>query len=78
MYYWCHFRMSTKLVKLDVPDRLHTRIKTLAASQDKKIQDYILEVLDQYVPREIKFSEPEETHPKDLRQKKSQGKFRGP
>jgi len=48
--------MSTKLVRLDVPDSLHKRIKTLAAFNDKKIPDYILEILEENVPKTIVFS----------------------
>jgi predicted HicB family RNase H-like nuclease len=51
--------MGTKLVKLDIPDQLHRRIKTLAASQDKRIQTYVLEVLEEHVPRQITFPESE-------------------
>jgi hypothetical protein len=48
--------MSTKLVKLDVPEPLHRRIKTIAASKDKKISDYMLDVLEEHVPKYITFS----------------------
>ena len=49
--------MGTKLVRLDIPDSLHKRIKTLAAHHEKKIPDYMLEVLEEHVPRAIIFSD---------------------
>jgi hypothetical protein len=51
--------MGTKLVKLQVPDTLHRRIKTVAASKDKKLTVYMLEVLEQHVPKQITFSDTE-------------------
>lgn len=65
--------MSTKLVRLDVPEALHRRIKTLAAYKDQKIPEYMLEVLDDNVPKGITFSEDE---PKEERQRKPQSKLR--
>jgi len=65
--------MGTKLIRLDVPDALHRRIKTLAAYRDKKIPDYMLEVLEEHVPKGITFSEGES---QDDKQKKSQNKVR--
>jgi hypothetical protein len=47
--------MGTKLVKLEVPDSLHRRIKTVAASKDASIPDYMLEVLEDEVPTGIDF-----------------------
>jgi hypothetical protein len=59
-YYKCPvYPMSTKLVKLEVPDQLHRRIKTLAASRDEKIQTYVLAILEEYVPRHITFPDEE-------------------
>ena len=49
--------MSTKLIRLDVPEALHRRIKTLAAYYEKKIPDYMLEILEEHVPKGISFSE---------------------
>jgi len=48
--------MSTKLVKLHLDESLHRRVKTVAASKDKKIEDYISDVLDENVPTEIVFA----------------------
>jgi hypothetical protein len=48
--------MSTKLVKIDVPESLHRRIKTIAASKNKKICDYMLEVLEDHIPKYIDLS----------------------
>jgi hypothetical protein len=59
--------MSTKLVKLAVPEPLHRRIKTVAAFQDKKIPVYILEVLDDHVPTQITFPANETTPKKKPR-----------
>jgi hypothetical protein len=56
--------MGTKLVKLDVPDSLHRRIKTLAASEDKKISDYIIDILEGSVPTQIVFPKTDEVVPK--------------
>jgi hypothetical protein len=53
--------MGTKLVRLDIPDALHKRIKTLAAHHEKKIPDYILEVLEEHVPKMIIFGDDEST-----------------
>jgi hypothetical protein len=53
--------MGTKLVKLDVPDSLHRRIKTVAASKDSSVPDYVLEVLEENVPIGIDFSPTGET-----------------
>jgi hypothetical protein len=47
--------MGTVKVKMSEP--LHKRVKTCAAYHDKKIPDYIVEVLEEFVPREIKFDE---------------------
>jgi hypothetical protein len=47
------FPMGTKLVKLRVPDPLHRRIKTVAASEDKNIPDYMIGVLEDHVPTQI-------------------------
>ncbi len=63
--------MSTKLVKLDVPESLHRRIKTVAASKDRKIPDYVLELLEEHVPKHITFL-PEEAI--DEQAKKQMGK----
>jgi len=52
------------LVKLQIPQPLHTRIKTVAASETKSIKVYILEVLEEHVPRKIEF-------PSDTKGKKS-------
>jgi hypothetical protein len=68
--------MGTKLVKLDVPDDLHRRIKTIAAYHDKKIPVYVLEVLEESVPKQIVFEGSEPEAPKDVKQKKSQGKVK--
>jgi hypothetical protein len=70
--------MGTKLVKLDVPDDLHRRIKTIAAYKEKKIPVYVLEVLEECVPKQLVFEGPEDGVPKDAKQKKSQGKVKGP
>jgi hypothetical protein len=43
------------LVKLQIPQPLHTRIKTVAASKNKGIKVYILEVLQESVPRKVEF-----------------------
>jgi hypothetical protein len=56
--------MSTKLIKLDVPDALHRRIKTLAAHHEKKISDYVVEVLEEHVPKIIVFADEEKTEKK--------------
>jgi hypothetical protein len=56
--------MGTKLIRLDVPDSLHRRIKTLAAYHDKKIPEYMLEVLEAHVPKGITFSTGESTEKK--------------
>ena len=63
------FLMGTKLVRLDVPDSLHRRIKTLAAHNDMKIPDYMLAVLEEYVPKAITFSEDETKEPKKSQNK---------
>jgi hypothetical protein len=68
--------MSTKLVKLEVPDQLHTRIKTVAAYKSKKIPVYVLDVLEEHVPKQIIFGGSEVEAPKD-KQKKSSGKLKG-
>jgi plasmid stability protein len=47
--------MGTKLVRVNLADALHRRVKTVAAFYDKKIEDYIAEILDEHVPREITF-----------------------
>jgi hypothetical protein len=62
--------MSTKLVKLRIPQPLHTRIKTVAASKNKALPIYILSVLEEHVPREVRF-------PDDPKAKKSPGKVTG-
>ena len=36
---------------------LHKRVKTCAAYHDKKIPHYIVGVLEEFVPREIKFDD---------------------
>jgi hypothetical protein len=58
------------LVKLQLPQPLHTRVKAVAASKEKGIKLYILEVLEEHVPRKIEFS----TDPKA---KKSPDKITG-
>jgi hypothetical protein len=64
--------MGTKLVKLEVPDSLHRRIKTVAASKDSSIPDYMLEVLEENVPIGIDFSPTgEPTYKKKPRGEKS-------
>jgi hypothetical protein len=56
--------MGTKLVKVNLADPLHRRVKTVAAFHDKKIEDYIAEVLDEHVPRQINFSDESSPQPK--------------
>ena len=56
--------MSTKLIRLDVPDALHRRIKTLAAHHDKKIPEYMIEILEEHVPKIIVFSDDQKTEKK--------------
>jgi hypothetical protein len=53
--------MSTKLVKLKIPQPLHMRIKTVAASKNKAMPVYILSVLEEHVPREVRFPEGQKT-----------------
>ena len=56
MYHVIRFSiMGTKLVRVNLADPLHRRVKTVAAFHDKKIEDYIAEVLDEHVPRQILF-----------------------
>lgn len=45
--------MGTKLVKLHLEESLHRRVKTVATSKDRKIEDYISDVLDEHVPTQI-------------------------
>lgn len=45
------------LVKFTMPEPLHKRVKTCAAYHDKTIRDYIIDVLEDSVPREIKFDD---------------------
>jgi len=62
--------MSTKLVRLNLADSLHRRVKTVAAFHDKKIEDYIAEILEEHVPREITFpsdESPREQKPKSVK-----------
>jgi len=49
--------MSTKLVKINLAEGLHRRVKTVAASRDIKIEDYIAEILEEHVPKTITFTE---------------------
>jgi len=49
--------MGAKLVRVNIPDPLHRRVKTCAAYYDKTIPDYIVGVLEEHVPREITFDE---------------------
>ena len=58
------------LVKLQIPQPLHTRIKTVAASKSKGIKVYILEVLEECVPRKVEF-------PADPKVKKSSARITG-
>jgi len=44
-------------VKLTLPALLHRRVKTCAAYHDKKIPDYIIDVLEKHVPRRINFDD---------------------
>ena len=53
--------MGTKLVKLRLAPLLHRWVKTLATWHDKEIGDYIADVLQKNVPREIKFSQAKPT-----------------
>jgi hypothetical protein len=69
--------MGTKLVKLQIPQLLHTRIKTVAASKNTQISVYILNVLEEHVPRKIDFTDPSDDPPKDVKQRKSPGRIRG-
>ena len=55
---------SMGLVKFKIPDPLHRRVKTCAAYHDKKIPDYIVDVLEEHVPREITFDESAKKKPK--------------
>jgi hypothetical protein len=45
------------VVRIKMTEPLHKRVKTCAAYNDKKIPDYIVGVLDEFVPREIKFDD---------------------
>jgi hypothetical protein len=45
------------LVKIILSEPLHKRVKTCAAYNDKKIPEYIMGVLEESVPREIKFDD---------------------
>jgi hypothetical protein len=45
------------MVRVTMSEKLHTRVKTFAAYHDKKIKDYIVDVLEKSVPREIKFED---------------------
>jgi hypothetical protein len=44
---------GTTLIKIFPSAFLHRRLKTVAASLDKRIPDYVLEVLEQHVPKQI-------------------------
>lgn len=50
--------MGTKLIKLRVPQALHTRITTVAASKDQKIVRFLNDFLEEHIPREIRFLGP--------------------
>jgi hypothetical protein len=43
------------MVRVKMSEPLHKRVKTCAAYHDKKLPDYIVGVLEEFVPREIKF-----------------------
>jgi hypothetical protein len=43
------------MVRIRMSEPLHRRVKTCAVYQDKKLPEYIVEVLEECVPREIKF-----------------------
>ncbi len=45
------------LVRLYLSETLHKRVKTCAAHNDKKIPDYIIGLLEDVLPREIKFDD---------------------
>jgi hypothetical protein len=45
------------MVRIEMSEPLHKRVKTCAAFKDKKISEYIIGVLEEAVPREIKFDE---------------------
>ena len=62
-------RMGTKLIKLWVSEQLHRRIKTLAASKDKKIPDYAIEILEKHVPRAVNFPAKDEPNEEEQQTK---------
>jgi hypothetical protein len=55
MYYVGLFSLGIKMIKLHPSPPLHKWIKTLATFHDKEIGDYLIDVLREHLPKEIKF-----------------------
>jgi len=45
------------LLKLRVSESLHRRVKGVAVSKGKKIEDYAISVLEEHVPKTITFDD---------------------
>jgi hypothetical protein len=69
--------MSTKLVKLHLAEPLHRWVKTVATSRDEEIGNYITGVLEEHVPKEIRFDDANERNQKSSKAKKSPAKSNG-
>ena len=61
--------MGTRLIKLWVSEQLHRRINALAASEDKKVPDYAIEILDKHVPRTVSFPTQDQAKSEDQKAK---------
>lgn len=69
MYHRYRFSTGTKLIKLFPSEALHKWIKTLATFHNEEIGDYLISVLKEHLPKEIKYDAATQDNQKDAKTK---------